>query len=202
MGTIDYKLRLLSPLVLQNKEEPRYYAVVANPRTINTKTLIGEIEKMSCITSSDVKAVLDALANVSVNHLSMGHSVHLDGLGVLSIALKNRKITDPDERLRNDIKIGRVTFKAERSIVNQLQKCSFHRHRKLEKTTLVPTDEKLLEMIAQHLEETNETVFTRATLQRLTGLSRKTVCRLLKQLVETDKLVRKGTERNPFYTLK
>lgn len=69
-------------------DKEKVFARVAHLHTINTKDLFEQIEKASSLTRGDLKAALDAITEALTSKLSLGHRVHLDGLGYFSLAMQ------------------------------------------------------------------------------------------------------------------
>lgn len=59
----------------------KYYVQISPATPILRRQIIEEIEKTTTLTSSDVKACLDALENAVVSHLAQGQAVRLGDLG-------------------------------------------------------------------------------------------------------------------------
>ena len=62
-------------------QEVKWYAQMAKTDAVGLDDVVGEIEKMSTVSSADVKAVLDCLEYVVRTHLQNSQSVRLGDLG-------------------------------------------------------------------------------------------------------------------------
>ena len=101
--------------VIRQMKNPRSGAVKFYPQISPTtpvlrKQVIQRIEKTCTLTSSDIKACLDALEDVIVDLLTQGCTVRLGDLGSFRPTLSAEGTTDPEECNASLIKRVRVKF--------------------------------------------------------------------------------------------
>lgn len=75
----------------------KYYVQIAPSTPILRRQIIEEIEKTTTLTSSDVKACLDALENAVVQHLAQGQAVRLGDLGSFRPTISSFGTTEPEK---------------------------------------------------------------------------------------------------------
>lgn len=80
--------------VIQGKKNPqtkaiRYYAQIAPSTPLTLAQIVKRIEKRCSISSSDVKAVLDALQYEVIESLQNGNSVRLGDLGSFRLTIQS-----------------------------------------------------------------------------------------------------------------
>ena len=101
--------------VIRSYKNPRSGAVKLYPQIAPTipvlrKQVIQRIEKTCTLTSSDIKACLDALEDVIVDLLTQGCTVRLGDLGSFRPTLSAEGTSDPEECNASLIKRVRVKF--------------------------------------------------------------------------------------------
>ncbi len=70
-------------------DETKYYPQMAPATPVTLTQIVKRIEKRSTVSSSDVKAVLDALQYEVIEALSDGNSVRLGDLGSFRLTIKS-----------------------------------------------------------------------------------------------------------------
>ena len=101
--------------VIRSMKNPRSGTVKLYPQIAPTvpvlrKQVIQRIEKTCTLTSSDIKACLDALEDVVVDLLTQGCTVRLGDLGSFRPTLSAEGTTDPEQCTAALIKRVRVKF--------------------------------------------------------------------------------------------
>lgn len=188
---------------LQTKESKRhYYPVIDSPKTISTSTIARQITERCTTNASDIKAVLEAFAQVASEQLALGNTVELPEFGSLALRLKSKEpITDPDiRRLGDKIVIGGVLFRPSKSFIERIGKPFFRRTQ----TPHTPYRKKSLEEVGELLREffnaSDERHLTRAQFDKLTGFSSTMSRQYLRQLTEQGYLHKIGMKNAPLYT--
>ena len=87
-----------------------YYAQIAKVQPFGIDAIIEVISVRTTIASADVKAVLDALQNVTLRLVSEGHSLRLGDLGSFRPTLTSKGKDEPEQVKASDIKSVRVRF--------------------------------------------------------------------------------------------
>ena len=88
----------------------KLYPQIAPTVPVLRKQVIQRIEKTCTLTSSDIKACLDALEDVIVDLLTQGCTVRLGDLGSFRPTLSAEGTTDPEQCTAALIKRVRVKF--------------------------------------------------------------------------------------------
>lgn len=107
-----------------NEKSDNYGQFVARVRTLGlttTEEVAERIQKNASVKRSDVKAVLDELADVLTEKLADGFTVKLDGLGTFSprIRAKYQAVTDENPYdVEENVKNVGVLFRPERKKTN------------------------------------------------------------------------------------
>ena len=107
-----------------NEKSDNYGQFVARVRTLGlttTEEVAEKIQKNASVKRSDVKAVLDELADVLTEKLADGFTVKLDGLGIFSprIRAKYQAVTDENPYdVEENVKNVGVLFRPERKKTN------------------------------------------------------------------------------------
>ena len=101
--------------VIRQMKNPRsgsvkFYPHISPTVPVLRKQVIQRIEKTCTLTSSDIKACLDALEDVIVDLLTQGCTVRLGDLGSFRPTLSAEGTTDPEECNASLIKRVRVKF--------------------------------------------------------------------------------------------
>ena len=107
-----------------NEKSDNFGQYVARVRTLGmttTEEVAEKIQKNASVKRSDVKAVLDELADVLTEKLADGFTVKLDGLGTFSprIRAKYQAVTDENPYdVEENVKHVGVLFRPERKKTN------------------------------------------------------------------------------------
>lgn len=107
-----------------NEKSDNFGQYVARVRTLGlttTEEVAEKIQKNASVKRSDVKAVLDELADVLTEKLADGFTVKLDGLGTFSprIRAKYQAVTDENPYdVEENVKNVGVLFRPERKKTN------------------------------------------------------------------------------------
>ncbi|MCE2615423.1 MAG: HU family DNA-binding protein [Phocaeicola sp.] len=180
----------------KNKDEMIYCVRPVIQRTVTANDLATRIEKECTLTRADVKAVIEALSNHIANCLANGERVHLPNLGYFNLKLKSDVKIDPNKTKANHISYDTTGFTPDKGFNNQLINMAFRRcplmHGKY------PTKEKIVEKLKQFF-DSGKTSFVRAHIEAAFGVSRSTAHRIIKDLLQSGKIVNENTKRNPIY---
>ncbi len=88
----------------------KYYPSIQQNGSIDLKQVAKKIEKISTVSSADIKAVLDSLQNVVIDTLQNGQSVRLGDLGSFRPSIKGKGTKTADECTANNITGTHVCF--------------------------------------------------------------------------------------------
>lgn len=89
----------------QKKTETKYYAQAAAATPITLPQIVKMIEKRSTVSSSDIKAVLDALQFEIIQALQNGNSVRLGDLGSFHITINSNGLSSEEAAKKNGAKL-------------------------------------------------------------------------------------------------
>ena len=89
----------------QKKTETKYYAQAAAATPITLPQIVKMIEKRSTVSSSDIKAVLDALQFEIIQALQNGNSVRLGDLGSFHITINSTGLSSEEAAKKNGAKL-------------------------------------------------------------------------------------------------
>jgi len=88
----------------------KHYATTVRADEVSLDRITSSIEKISTVSGADIRAVLYALVDVSVDYLSNGHIVRLGDLGSLMLNVKSEGRDTPEEVTAAAIKGTNVVF--------------------------------------------------------------------------------------------
>lgn len=132
------QLYVVRPKVDKSKKEEKvlYYGVPVTSGQVDVDQLAREICVRCSLTSADVLATISALSEVMQDHLLIGNTVYLKGIGLFSISASSLGCATPKECTPAKVKAQRVCFKADnmmRSILARME-YKFCERKKTKKT--------------------------------------------------------------------
>ena len=168
------------------KKQP-YHVRVVERSTVQTDELAQRIQNGTTLSIPDIKGTLSALTTEMVNQLTMGHRVHIEGLGYFSLAIDGEITTDKNNQLRlKNPSVRTIRFQPEEQLTQQFQNVSFTCQHHKGNTSNEHNEQSVKhvvdELIAQRGFFTPNEFFKAAQLTRSTGY------RLLKEL-QKDKYI-------------
>ncbi|MDR1346054.1 MAG: HU family DNA-binding protein [Bacteroidales bacterium] len=96
---------------LSPQEPKKWYAATKNTGSIDTKALGKEIARRSTVSPADTQAVLVALTEVLVEHLSAGQIVRLDDFGSFQVSIGSKGAETEAKFNTSMIKTRKVAFR-------------------------------------------------------------------------------------------
>lgn len=115
---IEYIIRSLKN---PHTGELKLYPQIAPAKTVTRRELIQNIEKVTSLSSSDVKSCLDALEFEIIRLIKSGQSVRMGDLGSFRPTLTADGTSSPEKVNANLIKRVRVRFTPSGEMARQLQ---------------------------------------------------------------------------------
>jgi predicted histone-like DNA-binding protein len=100
----------------------KYYATISQNGYVDLKQVAKKIEKISTVSSADIKAVLDSLQSVVIETLQNGQSVRLGDLGSFRPTLSSKGVKTADSCNANTIKCMRVRFSQSATMRKEMAK--------------------------------------------------------------------------------
>ncbi len=110
-------------------EHTKYYACAKRGKLVSSKELAQEISERSSLTQGDVYGSLSALSDVIKNHLLLGNSIKLDGIGIISLSITSEASDEEDKVNARTVKVGKICFRADRELNEDVQAVSFVKER-------------------------------------------------------------------------
>lgn len=105
--------------------EAKYYANIAPTTPWTQADVVEEVEKICTLTSSDVKACIDALEYVVKKGLLAGNSVRLGDLGSFRPTLTSAPSDTAEQVTADNIKRVRARFTPSATLARSLQEANF-----------------------------------------------------------------------------
>ena len=107
-------------------QEIKWYAQISPVTVVDKEKLIDEIESRCTLTSSDIKAALDALQESIIDHVRNGTSVRLGDLGSFRPTITSQACDTAAEVSADAIKSVRCRFTPSGYMRRALQKTAPH----------------------------------------------------------------------------
>jgi predicted histone-like DNA-binding protein len=178
------------------KRKESLHARVITSGTIDTNYLAKEIQEQSTLSTADVKGVLTALGEVAARHFKNGERIHIEGFGFFQITLSCPAVKTPKEIRAESVRFKSIAFRPESALLKLLkfirfERVSEKRHSKDHSEDEI--DNRLTRYFSQH------PTLARGDFQQLSGYTRTTAIRRLKQLLAEGKLQKAGLHHFPVY---
>lgn len=188
-----------SPDKDNGNKERKFHARVVGGQTIGIDTLVHHIHERSTLTKGDIKAVIEELGDELVYELADGNRVYLPGIGYFSLSLSAPSDTDPQTTRSQQIEIKKVSFRADQLMKDSLKnKAEFKRSKEKNHSTKLSKDE-ILTLLRDFFK--HNAYLTRPQFEEITGFTRMTAQRHLKEMVEEGVLKKTNGEHLPIYLL-
>lgn len=202
MSPIYFDLQKINNLSADN--DSCYYPVVANPGKVTFAQLSDQIAHANTCTKADIEGVVSALVEAIVSHLSSGSRVEVKGLG--SFYVKPTcdipiRYTD-DKNIARHIRVGQINFMPAKTLLTALEQVKFHRTSHPAPQRPTHTDEEIMALWQQYVEQSGERLVTRRAFQKFTGYSRTHAIVTLRRLTSEGLIVKGGLPNSPYYRLK
>ncbi|MCD8165574.1 MAG: HU family DNA-binding protein [Bacteroides sp.] len=132
--SIQYRL---TPLKDNISDDPKkgFYAQVVTRGTVTTRELCREISRRCTLNTADMKAAIEALAEVIEEKLNEGYNVSIDELGTFSVSANSRTVQDENEIRSQSVKVKNINFRPSVRLKSTLSQATFERikQRKIKK---------------------------------------------------------------------
>ena len=125
----SYKVNKRKSKTKDGIEHTKYYACAKRGKLVSSKELAQEISERSSLTQGDVYGSLSALSDVIKNHLLLGNSIKLDGIGTISLSITSEPSDEEDKVNARTLKVGKICFKADRELNEDVKNVSFVKER-------------------------------------------------------------------------
>ncbi|MDR2927068.1 MAG: HU family DNA-binding protein [Cytophagaceae bacterium] len=107
----------------------KYYAVPIHSREISSEQLAFDLAQRSSLSEGDVLATLVGLSSLVKQYLHDGHTVRLDGLGLLSVSASSDGFNTLEECTPRHVKAKKICFRATRELKADLKYIRFEREK-------------------------------------------------------------------------
>ncbi len=178
-----------NPVPEGSDRKPKLHARVKTTGTTDTQTLAELIKEWTSLSTSDVKASLDALASAISFELSRGHRVHLEGLGYFGLTLSCPPIDSPKEIRAESVKVKNIVFRPDVDWKDRFHRIQLEKARD-KNHSLCYSEIEIDGLLTGHF--LDHTYITTREFCRLCGFTSATGGRKIKGLTEAGKLHRIG----------
>ena len=107
--------------------EKKYYASPVTNGELNLADLTTAVEKICTVSGADIRAVLYAMVDVSIDNLARGTIVRLGDLGSLRVSLSSRGEATTEEVSSSSIKSVGIIFTPGTRIKETLETVKFQK---------------------------------------------------------------------------
>lgn len=98
------------------EEKVRYYGTPVTSGQVTEADLAVEVTERCSLTTPDVLAAVSVLGSLIGEHLKMGETIKLTGIGTFSISASSDGFDTPEECTPATVKAKRVCFKADKGL--------------------------------------------------------------------------------------
>ena len=187
--------------VHRNPDQKLFHVRVAKNEVVNIRQMLDEErnEQRAKIAEEGWLILLDAITEA----LRSGKTVHLDGLGTLSLVLKGKinykeKWVGKKNFLIDNIGVKRVAFRTSAKLKKEIQKNATFVADAIPQVEYID-EENYVPQITEYFARDPDNQLTRSTLRKLTNLTDIRSRKLLEMLVKQGKLRRVGDGHNARY---
>lgn len=188
-----------NPNPKKDGEKQPLHARIVQGRTIRLDRLSEEISAFSSFSPADIRGLLQAFSDQIAAHLEDGNSVELEGLGHFSVSLNCPKVMSPKQIRAEDIHFKTVNFRCSSSLKNKLKDMQVKRAANSAKDDGYTTDERMVHIL-RYLEEKD--TLQSSECMGLNQCTRYMALKDLQYLLEKNKIVKLGHNKNVVYALK
>ncbi|MDR1919702.1 MAG: HU family DNA-binding protein [Tannerellaceae bacterium] len=185
-----------NPVPEGSKRERKLHARVVSWETMATDEIAEQIHEISSLSPGDVKAVLVSLVNLMGKELAEGKRIHLEGLGYFHLVLSCPPVQTQKEIRAESIHVKSVAFRPEIGFKARFKSTPVVRAK--EKNHSKTRSETEIDQLLKHYFEAND-YLTGKQFQSMSGLTRSTAARRLRQLLDEGKLQKAKLSGLPLY---
>ena len=107
----------------------KYHAVPIYSGEITSRQLARDLARRSSLSEGDVLSTLVGLSDLVEKYLHEGHTVRLEGLGLLSVSATSPGYDTPEECTPRRVKAKKICFRAAMSLKAKLKFIRFVREK-------------------------------------------------------------------------
>jgi len=108
----------------------KYHAVPIYSGEITSRQLASDLARRSSLSEGDVLSTLIGLSGLVETYLHEGHTVRLEGLGLLSVSASSLGFDTPEECTPRRVKAKKICFRADKSLKTKLKFIRFEQEKK------------------------------------------------------------------------
>jgi predicted histone-like DNA-binding protein len=176
----------------------RFHVRVVTKGTATTDMLAADIQQSSSLTEADVKGVLTALVHAVKDRLGHSSRVHVEGLGYFQLTLACPPVDSPGGIRAESIRVKSITFRPESSFRNNFRTVRFMRA-PVKQHSKSYSEQEMDSLLNAYFKDNS--YLTARQFMQLSGFTRTTAARRLRQLVEAGKLRKVYFSRYPLYEM-
>lgn len=140
---------------LRNDGETTTFPHLLQTGVTTTNEVARMLQARTSFTTSDVKGLIDALAEIIADETAQGRAVRIDGLGTFKAKLdlvkgKEREVEGGTKRNAQSVRVSSVRFRADKKLVQRTDACAH-----LERTK-EPASSATLEPLEARIERLND----------------------------------------------
>lgn len=162
------------------------YPSVIDAGRISSEALVDLVASNCSLTRGTVLAVVSGVVSELLAMLELGHSVEVDGLGVFSLKVKGKVISNDKGRLVIDNPRGIIAFRPRQSVAEALDNARYVLVSQHVRPNVALTDDEALAVAERQIDHNGLT--TVSLFAEETGASRSYADKVLRQLVARGKL--------------
>ncbi len=178
-----------NPVPNGSNRKPRLHARVQTTGTTTTQRLAEYIKETTSLSTADVKAALDALAEAISFELSFGQRVYLEGLGYFSLTLTCPAIESSREIRAESVKVKNIVFRPDVDWKKRFRNASLEKARD-KNHSLRYSEIEIDGLLTGHF--LDRPYITAREFCRLCGFTQSTGGRKIKEMIKAGKLRRLG----------
>lgn len=176
--------------------EKKYHARVVTLATTSTDDLCQEIQSQTSLSPGDIKAVLIALNESLVFHLSRSNRVHLEGIGYFQPSLRPLKKIVPGKTHSQSVWFKSIKFRADKQLRDSL-KYAVTRRSPVKNHSARLTDETVDKKVKTYLQDHD--FIARKDVEELCQFTRSMALRHINRMIGEGKLKNRNTKKYPLY---
>ncbi|MDR2147817.1 MAG: HU family DNA-binding protein [Tannerella sp.] len=108
----------------------KYHSVPVHSGEISSRQLAKDLAQRSSLSEGDVLSALAGLSGLVKRYLQDGHTVRLDGLGLLSVSASSEGFETSQECTPRRVKAKKICFRADPELKANLKYIRFEREKK------------------------------------------------------------------------
>lgn len=175
------------------------YPRMTENETVNMISFCEKVAKYSSLTKGTVTTLIYDMAEVIAKLLHEGKTIDLEDFGTFRLSIgTDANITSDIPYSKRQITVRGVNFQPHKTLIDAIGIPCFRTIPRSARITAMP-QEQLQEILLEYF-KTHDYI-TRSQFEKLCQLKRATACVRLKKLVDSDILIKIGTNRDTKYTI-